>query len=518
MRARPLLFLPLALALAACAAPPPAPQQTRALSILMGADVSTLDPQASFDDVSAVILVNIFETLVRFDNDFRLSPGLAQRWINPDDRTWRFFLDGRARFSDGSALTAGDVKFSIERLKGLAGSQLSGFVRHVTSVDAVDELTVDIHTDTPVAILNGLAFIPVMSEKHVRSAGDRVGRLPFGTGPYKLTGWDQRKSIVLEANEHRHPLPDVRRAEFTLHDGGIVLDDLLKLRPHLTLFLRRAEVEDFEKRRGPGLKLVSSDGLTVYYLTFNLAPRIAGHRGANPLRDVRVRRALAQAVDREELVRAALKGLGRPASQLIIPQVFGFNPRAEPPPYDPQAAREQLARAGASGLELPFDTVQGGSHMIEKLLIAQWGKIGVKASLREMPAELRQRSLETDSFAVTLEGYGCTSGDASELLTFCLHARDPAKGYGPGNHAGYSNPEMDRITEENLRIFDPKKRLEMLQRALGIATDELPYIPLVSVRDVYVVSDDIRWTPPVNAEIRLSEISFRPGPGRASGR
>ena len=131
------------------------------LRVVMGQDIAeTMDPQVPFDEVSSAIHFNIFETLVRFDNSFRLTGRLAERWINPNDRTWRFFLSKSARFSDGSPLRASDVRFSLERVRTLPGSQLTGLVEHISSVEVVDDGTVDVHTDTPLAIMNSLAFTP----------------------------------------------------------------------------------------------------------------------------------------------------------------------------------------------------------------------------------------------------------------------------------------------------------------------------------------------------------------------
>jgi peptide/nickel transport system substrate-binding protein len=144
-------------------APRPAPE-TRTLRVLLAVEPRNLDPQMPFDDVSSVVLDNVYDSLVRFDRALKLGPGLALRWINPDDRTWRFFLDPGARFADGTPVRASDVKYSIERIRSLAGSELSGFARHVVRTHIVDELTIDLQTDTPIAILNGLTFIRIVSE------------------------------------------------------------------------------------------------------------------------------------------------------------------------------------------------------------------------------------------------------------------------------------------------------------------------------------------------------------------
>ena len=117
--------------------------------------------------------------------------------------------------------------------------------------------------------------------------------------------------------------------------------------------------------------------------------------------------------------------------------------------------------------------------------------------------------MNTGDFVMTRTGYVCTSGDAGELLTWCLHTKDEKGSLGKGNYANYSNAEVDHISEENLLVLDPRTRLEMLQRAMQIISDEIPYLPLLIYDDVYIVSNRIYWTPLVSGEIKAKTISYR---------
>jgi peptide/nickel transport system substrate-binding protein len=502
----------LALLLCGCHQPPQAAPE-RPLRVVLGTELKTLDPQVAFDDVSGAVLENIFQGLVRFDKDLRVTAGLAVRWINPDETTWRFFLDPEARFSDGSALRASDVKFSIERLRGLSTSELTGFAHHVVEAKVVDDLTIDLRTDMPIAILNSLAFIPIMSEAHVRAAGDKVGESPFGTGPYRLVRWDRGRSILLEANEHYHPAPPIRRVEFIVAHGERALREAVaRERPDLTLFADRTLIADLRREMPPGLHVVEAEGLGVFYVLFNLRSTVTDSGVPNPLRDVRVRRALAQATDVSEIIRDAINGSGRPVGPLVAPQVFGFDPTLAPITFDLAAARASLAEAGQKAFDLSLLTEKGQPHAVEETLVKQWGKLGVRASLREVTAAESSRAQDRGSFDAVLQGFSCTSGDTSEILGFALHSVDPKHGFGIGNKGAFRHPEVDQIAEENLRVFSPRQRLNMLQRALQIVSEELPLLPLYAGNDVYIVSDDLRWDPPVTGLVRASEMSLAPLP------
>lgn len=480
------------------------------IKILVASGINSMDPQLLFEMDSSYVLGNIFDSLVEFDANFKLSPGLAKRWTNPDDHTWRFYLNENARFSDGSPLTASDVLFSIQRVQSLPDSELKAFTEEIESVVRVDDHTVDIKTTTPFSILNNLVFIPIMSEEHVKKVGSKVSDSPLGSGPYKLTARELGKRIVLTVNEHYTPRPSVERIEFlVLEDVEKVLDEVFSMKPDLTLTLPFRKIEEFEKKKPGDLRLLASSGITVEYLIFNLRDSVSGVEGKNPLTDLRVRKALQLGLDREEIIRSIFKGYGRKATQLIAPEIFGFDPSLPLTGPDSEQAKKLLKEAGHENLELTLYSLEGGTYRFENMLIQQWEKIGVKATLKlwkNVPE--MTNALEKGEFDIAFSGYVCTSGDAGELLTFGLHTRDEKGAYGSGNYAGYSNSEMDRIVERNLQVLDPKVRLEMLQHAMRLVADDIPYVPILVYDDVYIVSDRIQWTPPVSGEIKAKNIKM----------
>lgn len=486
------------------------PAQQSPLAILLSTEPTNMDPQIPFDD-SDYVLGNIYEPLVRFDSAFRLSPGLALRWTNPNDTTWRFYLDDRARFSDGAPLRSSDVKFSIERLQRLSGSDRKAFTDHIVSVQAIDEHTVDIKTDSPLIILNNLLYIPILNEKNVASAKHP----PFvGTGPYRIKDWKNGERILLESNPYFQPQPAIQNVNFVLSLASEkILDDVQQLRPDLTITVPFRKIAEFMDRKKAnqiqGLDILSAHGISVYFLAFNLKDSIPDFPSGNPLKDIRLRKALARATNREELVQKVLWGFGRPAEQLIAPEVFGFDSSISAPEYNPEEARKMIQQAGYSGLKIPIYSATSASNMVEKTLISQWAKAGIQATLVLLPDQEMTRRLADGNFSVAVAGYVCGSGDASELLAFSLHSRDPEMKFGKGNYASYGNPEVDRISRENLREFDPRRRLQMLQTSMRIVSDELPYLPLLVLNDIYIVSDRLKWQPSVNGDVFCADMSFK---------
>jgi peptide/nickel transport system substrate-binding protein len=475
------------------------------LRVLLGSDIATLDPHVSVDSITSIIVGNVFEPLVRFDRSLRLVGGLAERWINPDERTWRFFLDRRARFHDGTPLRASDVKFSVERLLSLPGTPVAAFVRHIRAVEAIDDHTVDIRTDAPVAILNDMAFVPIVSERSVRAAGGRVDDKPLGSGRYRVARWERGRAIDLEASEFARDPAAIARVEVELLPQEGMLERIEAGKPDLTLLLRQSVLDTLEKRNLAGQRLLASPGLYVFYLGFNTRATLpSGAR--NPLADVRLRRALVRATDQAAIVEHALRGHGRGATQLVVPEVFGFDPTLPATPVDPATARQMVDAAGHAGVELSILTVEGGSGRIEEELARQWERAGVKLTRREVPERQLAVEVAAGRFDTYIEGWGCTSADAAELLSYLLHSRDEARGLGTGNYYGFAHPEIDRIAETNLGVFDPRRRLALLQRALRLASEEAVFLPLYSQDEMYLLSDRLDWQARVDGEVRFEEM------------
>lgn len=474
------------------------------MRVVMGAAVRSIDPQTEWDDASSVVLVNVYEGLVRFDRHMRLGPGLALRWINPDEHTWRFFLDPAARFQDGSPLRAADVVASLESLRQRSGSAVRGLVADIQRAEALDERTVQLRTLAPVAILNNLAFVPILKDG---GRGRGPQELAVGTGPYRVAAWEPGQRLRLEASPHHAAQPQIQVVEFEFHAEPLDAAAVLQARPDLALSLRLRVMDELRRQELPGLRVVTSDGLAVFYLAVNGRPR--GDGQPNPLADLRVRQALELATDRREIAREGLHGFGQPAWQMVVPQVFGYDPAAPEPAHDPERARRLLAEAGQAGLEVEIESDEASPDWLERILERQWGAAGIRVKQRRLPSEEHAASLARGTFALTVQGYGCTTGDAAELLSFTLRSTDPGRGLGNGNVAGYGNAEVDRIVDGNLRVFDPRERLGQLQRALRLVSRDLPYVPLYSVESVYLVSRDLEWAPPPNDEVRLAQMRLR---------
>lgn len=480
------------LALLGCRpAPAPTPAPTPAvLRILSGSPVTAedVDPHVPFDEVASSVLANVYDGLVGLDASLRPQPRLALRWENPDERTWRFTLDPSARFSDGQPLRAADVKASFERARSLADGNIAGMLRLVTAVEVIDDLTLDLKTERPAALLQDLALVYVARPGREAVPG-LAGPPLLGTGPFRVTSFVAGQALTFAPNPHHRRPPRWASVELRVTKGASFHEELARERPDLGVFFSYRDVEQLRARPPAGLRLEQAPGLFVVYLALNQRERVEGLPGRNPLADARVRQALSLALDRAAVASEALAGTARPTSQMTVPAVFGHDASLPPPRESLAEARRLLAQAGQARLELEMLRSRGGSGRTEAAVARAWARAGV--SLRERVVDDVSAEAAAGRFQVVVQGYGCSTGDGGEALGFLFHSRQGNE-WGAFNYGGYRQPEVDRLTERSLASLDPVQRLDLLRRALRRVSEDYPVLPLVARDDLYVVSERLR--------------------------
>lgn len=463
-------------------------EATPPLRILLSADILSADPNQETEAVTDSVLLNSYEPLVALGAELEVRMVLAESYQNPTPERWRFQLRRGVRFHDGTPFTAQSVRDSVDAVRR-SGQEASVWLAHVSEVAVVSPHVVEFVTREPRALL---AHLPFLYITRPGPAGSLVG-----TGPYRIEEWERGRHIALSAFEgywgdrpefaraRLEPEPDGARRVHRLREGSA---DLAYSIPH-----------DIARTTQPGVRFVRRTGITVYYLGFNLRPR-----KDNPFTDLRVRRALHLALDREELVERVLGGAGAVATQPVAPMVFGYDPALQVPRRDVAEARALLAQAGhGSGLRSRLDFAHHRRPFAE-LIRARAKEAGFDLELSPMAAsEVHDRAEQgrSDLFYV---GWDCSTGEASEFFEFCLHS--PGRGYGAANYGGYANPVIDDIAERNSAILDPRARQSLLQRAAAVAMADLPILPLYVEDDVYGVREGFTFVARADSAIRLLDV------------
>ncbi len=475
-------------ALSGCAPPATETPQRQPLRLALHGDPSSFDPHLQSEVIAQSILGNVYQSLVSFDSDLRLVPVLAERWENPDDLTWRFDLRGDVTFHDGRPFTSADVIFSLDRARSHPASKSA--VVAIEAVRAIDEHSVEIRTATPYPILlNKLAFLYI-----VPAGAPAEIRQPMGTGPYRFTPYDGGERLRLEAfAEHwRGPPPEPVVEFYFVSDPGERLERLLQGEFDFADEPAPEDVPVLDAHAD--FRVESRSSLTVAYLQMRL--------DAAPFDNPRVRQAIDEALDREALVRDILRGQGQPVAQMVSPNVFGFVPDLPPVSQDLAAARRWLDEAGG-GFEAVLEVREGRDvEPIRSQLLAA----GIHLEVVERPWSEMYPRLQAGEVPFYFGSWVCTEGDASDLLDRKVHTRNLERGYGSSNSNRYSNPALDKLIEDSGRRLDMVQRLEILQRALRLLSEDRAFIPLFTPYELYAVRKEIVWTPRQDGQIYAYEM------------
>lgn len=488
---------------AACVPPQAAERASDTVTVALRADVTGFYPNPPIVNEAFTLAMNrsVFETLVRFDRHLRLVPLLAERWENPDDRTYVFDIREDARFSDGRPVTARDVAASLDAALRHSWA-IADYLRAIESVTVRGERQVAIRTR-----FNYLPLLARLPWGFVIPA-EAVDKQPvpaLGSGPYRVEAWDPGRGFSLVRNESYHgPPPGFRRVRFR-----VVPDDAERV---ASVERGEADVADnvpFEAiprlAARDDLRMVVRPSLRVLFLCFRV--------DAPPFSDPRVREAFDRALDRVELIRRALGGRAQPATQLVPPAIVGFNPDIAATPPDLRLARELLAAAGYSaGLDV---TLHGPNnrYVNDGAILAEVGRQLAAAGVRVRVVARDKRDffarLETERPRFYLLGWSNEAGDAGDLLSSVLHSPS-APTFGGMNYLGLADRELDTLVEAAETAQSDAQRASRLRAALFRTSQLRAALPLLIQTEAVLHTRRIAWDPPVNMVLRAEDLAPAP--------
>ncbi len=454
-----------------------------------------LDPHSQDEAVTVSVLANIFEGLVAFDPNLKVVPRLAEGYSNPNDRTWLFHLRSGVRFHDGRLMTADDVVYSLKRARQDSASIFRGMLSKINGLRAVDSATVEVITERPqptmILILTQVAILP---------QGSAQESLPVGTGPYRFRSLLPDGGIKLERFEgYWSGKPQFRSVEFiNITDEKRRSAALVAGRIDFDASVSEGQRQGLEA--SPRVELKVWPGAAVGVLGYDLKRGLPD----NPLSDRRVRQALSLAIDRDRLSAQAYYGHTLPAWQLVPPTVVGYDPELPKPVRDTARARALLRQAGfSSGLNLTLE-MSATAWPVGRELICQLGEAGINLRVDTVSWDKLYQDISAGVAKFYLMGFGFGFGDASEVLNE-LHSRAQS-GLGSNNLSGYSNPAMDRLLLAADQEFDPARRQALLKKAVRLAAEDLPYIPLYVRESCYGLRRGLEWTPRSDGLVLAAEF------------
>lgn len=500
-----------------------------ALNIATGGAFTSMDPH--FHDLSPnhALTQHVFDTLVSTDADGRPVPNLALSWQATTPTTWDIRLRPGVTFHDGTPFTADDVVFTHARAPTVPGSPASmgQYIRPVTRIEVVDPLTLRFHTDRPVPLMPMMmSTYAIISRRHGEGAETRdynSGRAAIGTGPYRFASYTPGDRASLTANPgHWAGPPAFSRVTIRMIPSDTAR--VAALRAGDVDAIDNVPTRDVAQLRGvPGITVQSRVGQRLIYLYVDVgrerSPFVTDTRGnpiANPLRDVRVRRALSQAINRDGISRQLMEGFSVPTGQIMPEGALGYDAEITPDRYDPAAARRLLTEAGlpegfAMTLHGPNDRYVNDAE-IAQALAQMWARIGVRTTVATMPSSMFFARTPRDENSISLTGWSSSTGEADTSLINMVATPTPEKGWGTYVRAShYGNPETDALLERALATIDNGQRGALYQQVIRIGVQrDLAMIPIHHQVNIWATRSHVRYTPRIWETTRAME--FRPAP------
>ncbi len=509
----------------------PAPQGTgqgRVFRMATSVDAATLDPHATNALFTFLVVHQVYEGLTHRGDDLKVQPGLATRWEQVEPTRWRFHLRDGVKFAGGEAFESDDVVFSIQR--ALAPTSNYGiFVDTVAEAVAVDRLTVDLITRVPDPVIPDKMTRVMMMDRGWSEANRATQPQNFarqeemftvrnanGTGPYVIRSREaeQRTVMVRNPNWWGTAAGVAPRGNVTEYHHITLTSDATRMAALLSGevdMVHVVPVQDVARiQRDPRLRILEGqENRTVWLGMRQDVDELAGSdvRGRNPFKDLRVRQAVAHALDLDALRRTTLRGQGVPTGSMWTQFVNGWSQEGDRrTPYDPARSRALLAEAGyPQGFSVPFECPVGTYDEACQAVAGMLARVGIRAQLTIHPNAVfsqRIRRQEPMMFALS---WGVPTFDASYTLRAIMASRSVG-GAATWNGGGYSNAEFDALIPRIDGEGDPEARRALIRQAHAIHNADLGHIPMYHMMIPWAHRAGVAVTHRADNQVQVREI------------
>ncbi len=461
-------------------------------------DILTLDPHSQNHATTNAIMQHVYEGLTRYTKNFGVEPCLATSWQAVGPTQWRFHLRKGVKFSDGSPFSADDVLFSFDRIRQPQGT-MQIYVSGIKEIRKIDDFTVDLILAGPNPILlRNIVDFRIMSKAWAEKTRSQnvqdykareetfASRNTNGTGPYVVKLWEPDKRLVFAANpgwwdKLEGNVTDVVYTPIKADATRVAA--LLSGDVDLVTDLPTQDVARL--RNDPKLKVLDGHEVRTIFIGLDqYSPELkySDVKGRNPFKDVRVRKALNLAVDREAIRRVTMRGLSIPAAIMVAPGVHGHASDLDKvAPLDADGAKKLLAEAGyPNGFEFGLDCPNNryvNDEEICQALVGMWGRIGLKVKLNAQPMASFIAKIQNFDHSAYMLGWGVATFDALYTLQSLVRTKTTGAD-GSFNLGRVSDAKLDALIDAVKTETDTTKRDAMLREALTATRDNYYYVPL----------------------------------------
>src|SRR5919202_3438445 len=445
------------------------------LRVGLDVDADTLDPRLSKNTSGFRVKELAFNGLVAINPDYSPVPDLAEKWDNPDDKTWVFHLRQGVRFHDGSNLTANDVKYSYESVLDQSfNSPARAFYLSVDKIDATDTNTVTFTLKSPFAPF--LSYMDLGIVPRAAGAKSDFGNKPIGTGPFKVDAWNTGDSVDLSAFDNfsggRPNLDRVRLKVVPDNSARVVALES----GDLDFVQSPLSPQDVAREQSGGkLKVDRTPAAGYTYVNLNTADPI--------LSDKKVRQALSHLVNKQQIIDTIYKGIGKPANGPIVPGMWAYS--ADVPSYDysPDKAKQLLDdagwKAGGDGIRARDGqrlslTVRTHSEdpdrkQLIQVLQSEFQNVGIEATTNTVEFPAFFQDVQDGKYQVAVLGWlNLSDPDRATFRQFTID--------GTANYGKYRNEQVDALLKQARTTLDQSQAKSLYANAVKQIVDDAPYI------------------------------------------
>ncbi len=452
----------------------------------MQGDIVALDPANQQDTTSSVILKHIYSTLLDTDDDGNLVPDLAESWEMAEDGTsFTYHLREDACFSDGTPVTAQDVKFTYDRAKEMPKTKSNTSKIQEVVVDNDHQVTIKLTEKyAPFKTIVTSSNLSIVSEAAVTAAGDAYGDVNniLGSGPFVCTEWTPNDHYVLTRNENYwDEMPIATTITCRVIPEGSARTIALET-GEVDLVWNVDAIDCVNVEANQDLKLLSQPSSSIEYVGMNTTKEIFA--------DQRVRQAINYALDKEVFVDTIIEGRGQIANSYINSAIPGYDPDQEGYPYDPEKAKELLVEAGyPDGFDCKIYVNGDTRTRSAQVLQAQLAEIGINVEIFTYEWGALLDSLNAGEHEMFILGWSNSSFDADSSTYQLFHSSNHG---ATGNRAFLTDDKVDEMITAAAMEMDNDKRNEIYKELQTHLKELAPWVPLYYRNDNVGIRADLK--------------------------
>ncbi|HEV8306404.1 MAG TPA: ABC transporter substrate-binding protein [Methylomirabilota bacterium] len=487
MRVGRLVGLALVLAAAVVLLPAGGRAQTRGGALVVGfqRDVLNIDPHMWTANATRKVMVNVYEGLTGRDAKLNVTPQLAESWtISPDGKRYTFKLRKGVKFHNGREMVGEDVKYSYERiLNPKTGSQVRPDFEVIDQIGVPDKATVVIVLKRPYARFLGMLdgdWAAIVPREEVEKYGD-LNAHPVGTGPFRFASRAANQHVTLERNpDYYEPgKPYLDKVVFKIIPDEFALMADLKAGSTDLVFTAPTQMLD-ELKKTPGVSYLEAPSSIVTFMYLNTQ--------REPFSKLAARQALAAAIDKATIVRAAYQAIGQPVASLV-PSTSPVKVTVADAPHGLDRARALLREAGyPNGYTFTLNVLGSAatSKAIAETMQAQLKQAGITMNIvYTEPGIYEEQVVRKHDFQAATDGTS-EHPDPDVKLYIRLHSK------GGTNLAGYANPQVDALLDQGRQQMDPAQRAATYSKALAQIVTDVPVVAFAELKFYVFVRDRVQ--------------------------